>query len=202
MTRKQSIRHRKRYRCLAPVVLLLLAAGFFTDSLLIHAKAVLAQYLIKDAWQRTLDNTDKSGIKPWPWADTWPVARLQALQYGIDSYVLNGAQGNALAFGPGYVQGSAPPGSNGATIIGGHRDTHFRFMRQLQPGDTVLLTNTEGRSRRYRVVTVAVVDSQRQPLYADHRQAQLILVTCYPFIDFEPGGPLRYVARAVAIANS
>src|SRR5256884_6616698 len=40
----------------------------------IQAKAWLAQSLIAHAWARTLSGERQA--KPWPWADTWPVARL------------------------------------------------------------------------------------------------------------------------------
>ena len=30
-------------------------------------------------------------MKPWPWADTWPVARLVVPSLGIDQIVLEGA---------------------------------------------------------------------------------------------------------------
>ena len=38
----------------------------------IHVKAMLAQTLLRDAWAQTL--VDTQPVKPWPWADTWPVA--------------------------------------------------------------------------------------------------------------------------------
>ena len=38
----------------------------------IVAKARLAQYLLQRAWIRALSG--EANPKPWPWADTWPVA--------------------------------------------------------------------------------------------------------------------------------
>ena len=68
------------------------------SGLYIHAKAILAQHLLDHAWQRARDGV--AHAKPWPWADTWPVARLTAR--GLDSwvYVLADASGRSLAFGP------------------------------------------------------------------------------------------------------
>ncbi len=207
------------------VVLLLLMMVFLSDSLWIYTKAELAQYLIKDAWQKTVlqknvshknvpknknvpkkklnqsvvDSFDQ--VKPWPWADTWPVGRLQSTKYDVDLYILNGVQGNALAFGPGYLQGSAPLGSESSSIIAGHRDTHFRFMQRLEKDDLLQLTTIEGRILTYKITALEVVDSSEEPLYAEQDLAQIILVTCYPFDVIEPGGPLRYVAKAIAIPS-
>ena len=78
----------------------------------IYLKAELAQYLLLEkAWTRTLQGENQ--VKPWPWADTWPVARLQLPKYGIDLIVLSGASGRTLAFGPGHVSTSAQPGTKG-----------------------------------------------------------------------------------------
>lgn len=63
----------------ALVGLVLVAQGLW-----IPAKAVLAQVLLQYAWTQTVDaggpnGTDPAAIhRPWPWADTWPVARLRA----------------------------------------------------------------------------------------------------------------------------
>ena len=61
----------------------------------IHAKAWLAQALIAQAWTRTLAGEERA--KPWPWADTWPVARLRAPEQDVDLYVLAGADGRTIA---------------------------------------------------------------------------------------------------------
>src|SRR5882762_7872122 len=66
----------------------------------IQAKAWLAQSLIAHAWTRTLSGERQA--KPWPWADTWPVARLTVPRLGIERYVLAGADGAAMAFAPGH----------------------------------------------------------------------------------------------------
>jgi hypothetical protein len=99
----------------------------------IKAKAWLAPVLIERAWEESLA---KSGpVPPWPWADTWPVARLQVPAAGVNLLVLAGDSGNALAFGPGHARASAQPGQSGTVVIGGHRDTHFALT--VLPGPIV-----------------------------------------------------------------
>ena len=66
-----------------------------------------------------------------PGADMRPLARLRQPRLDVTQVVLDGASGRVLAFGPGHVTGSALPGVNGNIVISGHRDTHFRWLRDL-----------------------------------------------------------------------
>ncbi len=149
----------------------------------IPAKAELAQWLIARAWQAG------QASKPWPWADTWPVARLQIPALGLDQYVLSGGQGNALAFGPAQA-----PRIRGTRVISGHRDTHFRDLEKLSAGQLIRLTGLNGKLRQFRVSHRQVVDSRTAT--PDFEQAELLLITCYPFDALAAGGPLRYLVYA------
>lgn len=159
----------------------------------IHAKALLAQQLIASAWTRTLAGEPEA--KPWPWADTWPVARLQVPGTDVDLYVLADASGRSLAFGPGYVSGSGAIGA-GNTVIAGHRDTHFAFLRDLHAGDNLEIQTADGREWRFQVEETHVIDSRRERLEFGDGVASVTLLTCYPFDAIAPGGPLRYAAVA------
>ena len=160
----------------------------------IYAKAGLAQHLLQRAWSRTL--AGEAGAKPWPWADTWPVARLMVPSQHIDQIVLEGAYGRTLAFGPGHVESAGPIGSSDAVILTGHRDTHFSFLKRLQPNDVIELDTTAGHRRRYRVKETRIADSRSASIGIEQGQTQLVLVTCYPFDAIQAGGPLRYVVTA------
>ena len=109
----------------------------------LEAKATLAQALLRGAWSRSLARGTE--VRPWPWADTWPVARLSVPRLGIDQIVLAGAAGRTLAFGPGLSTAAAMPGDAGNAVISGHRDTHFGFLRALRIGDLVWITTPQGR---------------------------------------------------------
>ena len=162
----------------------------------IYAKAALAQVLLEDAWERTRKGEDK--VRPWPWADTWPVARLRVPRLDVSVIVLEGASGRTLAFGPGHHQGTPLPGRPGNSLISAHRDTHFRFLRDLEPGDEIRVEGAAGTSRRYQVTGTAIVDRREARLAADDDRPRLTLVTCYPFDAVVPGGPLRYLVFAEA----
>lgn len=158
----------------------------------IHAKAELAQWLVERAWERRLSDPDAT-VKPWSWADTQPVARL-TLPNGERLIVLQGAQGNSLAFGPGLVEGSAPPGA-GYAVIGGHRDTHFAALANARAGQILAVQTLAGDNIAFRISAVEVVDIQAQAL-APTQENILTLVTCYPFDTVRSDPDKRWVVTA------
>lgn len=160
----------------------------------IPAKAWVAQELMQRAWHRA--ETGDTKPVPWPWADTWPVARLEARDGEIDLIVLAGGSGRTLAFGPGHVSASALPGDPGNSVIAGHRDTHFSFLRHLETGDSLRIERPDGRRHLYTVTHLDVVDARRASIVLDAEMPMLTLVTCYPFDAPTAGGPMRYVVSA------
>ena len=171
----------------------LLCLGFWplSQSAYIPAKAWLAQDLMQRAWDRAGEGD--LDARPWPWADTYPVARLMADSGRVDLIVLSGGSGRTLAFGPGHLSASAVPGDVGNAVIAGHRDTHFQFLRDVEVGDTMIIERPSGLQDLYEVIGGHVVDSRRGALTLDTEDSFLSLVTCYPFDAIDPGGPMRYV---------
>jgi len=165
----------------------------------IPAKARLAQVLLDHAWHETLRSGDSA--KPWPWADTWPVARLIAPSHKKSMVVLAGANGAVLAFGPGHLTTSAPPGVSDNSVIAGHRDTHFAFLKALKPGDVLQLQAPDGALHDYRVTQTRVVHETDARVLQRSESAMLTLITCYPFDAVVPGGPLRYVVSARGVSS-
>jgi sortase A len=159
----------------------------------LDGKAWLAQHLIAHAWQTTLEQGTPQ--RPWPWADTWPVARLTT-PAGTTLYVLESTSGEALAFGPGRLAGGI--GSDQALTLAGHRDTHFAFLETLNTGDPLTVQFTDGSQHQFQVTAQQVINSQQHPLHIPFDDQQLLLITCYPFDAITPGGPLRYVVTAQA----
>ena len=162
--------------------------------LYIHAKALLAQVLLQQAWDRTLRGETRA--RPWPWADTWPVARIRVPGLAVDQLVLAGASGRSLAFGPGHVDGTATPGSGGNLVISGHRDTHFSWLARVTAGDGIVLDLPDGGQKNYRVVRRSVHHESETGLLGQRGSPMLTLITCYPFDAIMPGGPLRFVVTA------
>ena len=167
------------------------------QGLYIHAKALLAQELLERAWQKT--QKGESRVAPWPWADTWPVARLSVPSQKVKLIVLAGDSGRTLAFGPGHNFSSATVGESGNSFISGHRDTHFRFLEYLQTGDRVYVDTPQGQHKVYRVEQATIVEAGEAWAINEPRVSRLSLVTCYPFEAIVPGGSRRYIVSAVEV---
>jgi len=193
LERRRRVRPRRLRRLVVGALIALgaalLAAGFW-----LPAKAELAQHLLNRAWDRTIDGDAEA--KPWPWADTHPVARLTLPGSAEPMTVLAGASGRNLAFAPTLLDGSAAPGTHGVTVIAGHRDTHFRQLATLVVGDTLSVERPDGSVYVYEVTDLDVVDSAHAELRLDADESIVVLVTCYPFEAVAPGGSMRYVVTA------
>jgi sortase A len=175
---------------IAVLVLLALGAGALADGVWLPVKAGLAQRLLERAWVET--RRGGRDVKPWPWADTWPIARL-TLPHGESLIVLADASGRSLAFAPGWLAGSARPGERGVGVIAAHRDTHFRALAALAVGERFELERSDGAVLLYEITAIDVVDAAYEDLSLASDQSLVALVTCYPFDAVVPGGTRRYV---------
>jgi sortase A len=185
-------------RFLAPLLLALAGLILFGQGAYIHAKAVLAQVLLERAFAETI--ATGRDTKPWSWADTWPVARIEVKRIGASAIVLAGSSGQALAFGPGHVEFTANAGERGVAVYSAHRDTHFRFLKEVRIGDEIDITGRDGKTFRYRDDSHSVVrfdQSGIDPLSNDY---ELVLSTCWP-LDAVAPGPERYLLHATMIAH-
>jgi len=178
------------------LILLLLGTGLWVKGGYIYLKAELGQFLIDRAWQQGQDSGKT--VKPWFWADTWPVARLMVPSQKISQIVLAGDSGQALAFGPGHTSASAQPGADGVVVISGHRDTHFRFLQFLQEDEQIILQNWEGQHTVYRVSSMQVVDEDVL-IAANNNVKSLVLVTCWPFDSSAANSQHRFIVHAQAV---
>jgi sortase A len=199
-TRDRVASFRRGLRLAGTVVLLSLVAWHGGRAAWIEAKARLAQVLVRRAWRQAA--AGDRDARPRPWADTTPVARLLVPGRGIETFVLAGASGRTLAFGPGHLDGTPLPGARGNAVISGHRDTHFAFLRRLGRGEAILVEDRDGRRHRFVVASSRVVDRRDLSITLDAGDTRLTLVTCFPFDAIRPGGPLRYVVVARSVEGS
>jgi sortase A len=125
------------------------------------------------------------------------VARLTAPRLNKERLILEGASGRTLAFAPGHLTGSALPGTSGNAVVAGHRDTHFAFLRDLENGDLLVVGTPDGREHKYRVESYGIVHENQTEVLEPSGDGALTLVTCYPFDAIVPGGPLRFVVKAL-----
>ncbi|MEM7765076.1 MAG: class GN sortase [Pseudomonadota bacterium] len=168
------------------------------EGLYIPAKAALAQHLMQRAWQRgeSVESATDPALRPWPWADTHPIARLTSDVFDHEMFILSGANGRTLAFGPGHLQSSAQPGDVGNAVVAGHRDTHFAFLEDVALGDHLVIDRRDGERVVFEIDALDVIDARRASVALDSDEPRLTLVTCYPFDAVQAGGPLRYIVSA------
>jgi sortase A len=168
--------------------------GLAAQAAWMPVKALLAQALLERAFARTL--AEGRPARPWPWADTEPAARLSLA--GRSFVVLRGGSGEALAFGPGQLDGTPEAGEAGTAVIAAHRDTQFAVLGRLAPGDPVTVTRRDGRTVRFRVTGTRVARWDASGLDPHAPGRHLALVTCWPLEALHPG-PLRLVVEAEAL---
>ena len=184
-------------RLFVAFVLATAGAILFGQGIYLHAKAMLAQVLLERAFAETI--TTGRAVKPWPWADTWPEARITVKRIGVSTIALAGSSGQALAFGPGHVERTADAGDRGVAVYAAHRDTHFRFLKDVVIGDEIDVTRHDGKTFRYRADGSSIVrfdQSGIEPLTTGH---ELVLTRCWPF-DAIAHGPMRYALHATMIS--
>jgi sortase A len=181
---------------IAPFLLALIGLILFGQGAYIHAKAWLAQVLLERAFARSIATGHP--VRPWSWADTWPVARIEVKRLNARAIVLAGSSGQALAFGPGHVELTPDAGERGTAVYSAHRDTHFRFLKSIVIGDEIDVTRTDGKTFRYQADATSVVrfdNSGIDPLADGY---QLVLSTCWPF-DALTSGPDRFLLHATLV---
>jgi sortase A len=79
-------------------------------------------------------------------------------------------------------------------VIAGHRDTHFRILKDLKEGDDLILRTRMGQYL-YRVQKLTVVSPSNTASLQPTQDAELNLITCYPFY-YVGSAPKRFVVEA------
>lgn len=151
------------------------------------AKAKLAQQLLFNAWEQSVN--DKQIQKPWPWADIYPVGLLSVPELNIKQVVLNNQQSEALAFGPGMLA------MENTRVLSGHRDSHFAFLQLLSIGNELYFTSVDGGVEKFTVTSVGIVDIHKRSTLSPPLNS-LTLVTCFPFEGLGSHSDQRFVVVA------
>ncbi|WP_448246317.1 class GN sortase [Thalassotalea agariperforans] len=199
----------KRFALLTIVI----ASIFCIEPLYLLSKATLAQYLLQQTWQQTIEG--EKNIRPWPWADTYPIAKLTYLgslpthlgnnhmqnKQAIQAHswiILSGMTGRTMAFGPGWLQDSAKPNQIGNTVISAHNDSHFAILENVNIGDIFQLEDNSGQTKQYQINHMRVVDENDSSAYEYHENTMITLITCYPFSLSSTNKTKRLIVTAIA----
>ena len=157
---------------------------------LFYMKGAAVQFLLNQSWEKSRGG-DPVYLRGW---DIRPAGRLSIPSLGVSLVVLDRADRDSLAYGPGYIAASAPPGSEGNIAIAGHRDSFFRDLRFVAKGDVIEL-ESQGAVQRFIVTGMSISDPGDTHWADTLPQHALTLITCYPF-DYVGPAPQRYIVRA------
>ena len=122
------------------------------------------------------------------------LGRLDIPRIGLSVAVLQGTSSRTLRLGAGHIPGSPLPGTIGNSAIAAHRDTFFRALKDIREQDEIQFQTAAGLFR-YQVDWVKVVEPDDISVLAASTEAEITLVTCYPFY-FLGAAPKRFVVRA------
>jgi sortase A len=157
---------------------------------------------LDDGSQRTFVTDGTTTMPSGPLAEGSPVTvrfgrawgRIVIPRLGLDALVAEGIDAATLRVAVGHVPDTAFPDELGNVALAGHRDTVFRPLRELQPGDVITVTTPLG-AFSYEVDTLEVVAPDETDVIAPVPEPVLTLVTCYPF-GYLGRAPQRFVVRA------
>jgi len=113
---------------------------------------------------------------------------IEIPRIGLEKIVVQGANPQQLALGPGHVPSTVMPGQAGTFAISGHRTTHgrpFYRLNELGKGDTITIV-TRFAIYTYKVTRLEVVAPTAVEVLDNVRSAdgklksQIVLTTCNP----------------------
>lgn len=138
----------------------------------------------------------RSLLKQWDdqLATRQSMTKLWIPRIKLEDVVLEGVGADSLLLGPGHMQNSVEPGLPGNAVIAGHRDTFFRKLHKLRPGDDVYVLR-DGHQLRYKVTARKIVAANDLSVLKSSDQPELTLITCYPTHAIGPA-PKRLVVVA------
>jgi sortase A len=165
----------------------LVGNGFY-----IKGKAELSQILLRRAFTAELHGEN---AKPWPGADFTTVAEVRAPRLGKKAIVLSGASGQALAFGPAWIGNTPQPGEEGISVIAATSGTHLRWLRNVKPGDDIVITRRDGTMLTFKADESRKVRCDETTTDVAPGDRRLLLTTCPPSATAERG-PMRYAVEA------
>jgi sortase A len=114
--------------------------------------------------------------------------------------VVEGDDDQTLRIAVGHLPDTPLPWEEGNSALAGHRDSFFGPLKAVRGGDEISLATRRG-TLRYRVVFMTIVGPDDLTVLGASNDADLTLITCYPFGYLGPA-PQRFIVQAVRVAPS
>jgi sortase A len=102
---------------------------------------------------------------------------------GMEQGLHEGVTLTAIDRGPSHWPGTAMPGQVGNVVVAGHRVTHtrpFYDLDQLQPGDPLVFTMSDGTIWTYELTNTEIVDPSAMHVVDQTRESTATLFACHP----------------------
>ena len=128
-----------------------------------------------------------------------PLAVLRIPEIDLAVPVYAGTGDVVLDRAVGHIEGTPAPGEAGNIGIAGHRDGFFRGLKDVAPGDELVLETLAGR-RVYEIDDLSIVEPTDVGVLDPTDEPTLTLVTCYPFY-FVGSAPQRFIVRAREVST-
>lgn len=122
------------------------------------------------------------------------VGKLEIPRLGISVVIFHGVEDQTLIGGAGHVPGTPLPGGDGNSVLAAHRDTYFRKLEGILPGDSIQVSTLRG-SFEYIVDSIEIVDPEDTRVMESRALPELTLITCYPFY-FVGNAPKRFIVHS------
>ena len=174
--------------------LIILGLVGITKASLMPIKAIIGQHYLEVAWKESLKSNKLS--KPWKSADFYMIGELKVPKLKVSRVILNSVSGEAMAWSIGRVTNLGNAIDKQPIILAGHRDSHMQFMSELNIGDKIELTMSDGLLTTYIISGTEVSDKPEVALSpVTLGNESLILTTCWPFNAMKSGDQ-RYLIFA------
>ena len=125
------------------------------------------------------------------------VGILDIPRLGLSEVVAEGDDESTLRMAVGHLPDTPLPWQSGNSALAGHRNTHFEPLKDIRPGDRLVLSTPYGEFL-YAVTRTTIVMPSDIAVLAPTPDRTLTLITCYPF-KYVGRAPKRFVIQARAV---
>jgi len=159
----------------------------------IYYTAYRTQHRLMRQWQQQTTSEEAASKGP-------ALSRISIPKIDLDAVIVEGTNRTSLALGPGHLLSTALPGEAGNAVIAGHRDTFFRHLAELAPGDDIFIRRHR-KDFHYVVFAKRIVDAADTSVLRTSSRSILTLITCFPITYIGPASRRLIIKARLAAAS-